>query len=774
MFFNSDLLTKRGALAQVWMASHLSSKLSKQALTSTSIPKSVQSILGQELLPMALRLSGQLLLGIARIYSRKSKYLLDDAQETLQKVKKAFQNDTRAAVDLPDEGAARGAGDDGAARGKDINLRREGGDFEDMLALEFADGEWSLEKHLAAAAAAKEKGDKGKGKQKALTANIADITLDESFAHDFTSGDLFSGIDGLGGGDLDLDLGLGDNMAFDPDFALFEDDAELNALAGAGPSGEKRPKKRSREDGEEGEEGDEDDLSVEMGRDAAPHASSERGLSMGPLDIGFGKDGEGDVAMGDDLGGFDGGDAAFDLGLDMGFGDGNNEFGGGFDDFGAGDREKTPTAPSLAGDDATSLQLTPRAAAEVAARTQKQQQQKEKNERGEPPKKRAKALAVDKVIELDWEKGRLEGKERFKDPEFLPSSRLHLALLTSGTSALLPRALPKASKNATAFELFAPPGFLAPELQELYKMPTRRDQIKLEGRERGKLADADKEVELGRRAGSVFSNLSNIRDGVNLDGLDNFDLNNDFGGGFDDFAGVGDDLGGFDGDHQLDAADLEDGFKTPTKSQRERAAKKQKTAHGDERDGSRAGSIFGDDPLATPARSVLSNLTRDDLPQYKSEGPLAVFDEVGSGVAGAAASVAGTGTPSRAESQSQTQGASGLSQSLGTTEEGDAAETLTQRTGSVSLQSRNTRKAVRVLKSELLEVVGEEEQPAQQEEERKLEFGKVAQRASRRAASSFFFELLVLSSADVVKINQPSAYGEIEVRATEKLREIAV
>ncbi|KPV78666.1 uncharacterized protein RHOBADRAFT_11220, partial [Rhodotorula graminis WP1] len=73
------------------MASHLSSKLSKQALTSTSIPKSVQSILGQELLPMALRLSGQLLLGIARIYSRKTKYLLDDAQETLHKVKKAFQ-----------------------------------------------------------------------------------------------------------------------------------------------------------------------------------------------------------------------------------------------------------------------------------------------------------------------------------------------------------------------------------------------------------------------------------------------------------------------------------------------------------------------------------------------------------------------------------------------------------------------------------------------------------------------------------------------------------
>jgi hypothetical protein len=36
---------------------------------------------------MALRLSGQLLLGVVRIYNRKTKYLLDDCNEAMLKLK---------------------------------------------------------------------------------------------------------------------------------------------------------------------------------------------------------------------------------------------------------------------------------------------------------------------------------------------------------------------------------------------------------------------------------------------------------------------------------------------------------------------------------------------------------------------------------------------------------------------------------------------------------------------------------------------------------------
>jgi cohesin complex subunit SCC1 len=43
--------------------------------------------MGQEIEVMALRLSGQLLLGVVRIYGRKAKYLLDDCNEALLKIK---------------------------------------------------------------------------------------------------------------------------------------------------------------------------------------------------------------------------------------------------------------------------------------------------------------------------------------------------------------------------------------------------------------------------------------------------------------------------------------------------------------------------------------------------------------------------------------------------------------------------------------------------------------------------------------------------------------
>ncbi|KAK7203345.1 Rec8 like protein-domain-containing protein [Myxozyma melibiosi] len=97
MFYSETLLLKKGPLARVWLAANLERKLSKAQYLQASIEKSVGAIVGQDVAPMALRLSGQLLLGVVRIYGRKAKYLLDDCNEALIKLRMTF---SKGNVDL--------------------------------------------------------------------------------------------------------------------------------------------------------------------------------------------------------------------------------------------------------------------------------------------------------------------------------------------------------------------------------------------------------------------------------------------------------------------------------------------------------------------------------------------------------------------------------------------------------------------------------------------------------------------------------------------------
>ncbi|KAH0565779.1 hypothetical protein GP486_000824 [Trichoglossum hirsutum] len=98
MFYSETLLSKTGPLARVWLSANLERKLSKTHILQSNIESSVSAIVDQGQAPMALRLSGQLLLGVVRIYSRKARYLLDDCNEALMKIKMAFRPGN---VDLP-------------------------------------------------------------------------------------------------------------------------------------------------------------------------------------------------------------------------------------------------------------------------------------------------------------------------------------------------------------------------------------------------------------------------------------------------------------------------------------------------------------------------------------------------------------------------------------------------------------------------------------------------------------------------------------------------
>ncbi|KAH6961083.1 hypothetical protein HG530_004842 [Fusarium avenaceum] len=109
MFYSETLLQKSGPLARVWLSANLERKLSKNHILQSNVPDSVEAIIMPNQAPMALRLSSQLLLGVVRIYQRKTRYLLDDCNEAMMKIKMAFRssgnNDMAVNLQIPNREA---------------------------------------------------------------------------------------------------------------------------------------------------------------------------------------------------------------------------------------------------------------------------------------------------------------------------------------------------------------------------------------------------------------------------------------------------------------------------------------------------------------------------------------------------------------------------------------------------------------------------------------------------------------------------------------------
>lgn len=86
MFYSQVILAKKGPLGKIWLAAHWDKKLTKNQIFATDITDSVNTILNPSA-PLALRVSGHLMLGVVRIYSRKVKYLMNDCTEAMWKIK---------------------------------------------------------------------------------------------------------------------------------------------------------------------------------------------------------------------------------------------------------------------------------------------------------------------------------------------------------------------------------------------------------------------------------------------------------------------------------------------------------------------------------------------------------------------------------------------------------------------------------------------------------------------------------------------------------------
>jgi cohesin complex subunit SCC1 len=149
MFYSSVILAKKGPLGKIWLAAHYDKKLSKTQIFQMNIMASVDSIV-HPTVPLALRVSGHLLLGLVRIYARKVQYLMTDCSEALFKINMAFRP---GVVDLP-TGASEapsasinvaGFGDftmdSGMGAGAPVDLNFGGLDNAPGLSL-LADDEW--------------------------------------------------------------------------------------------------------------------------------------------------------------------------------------------------------------------------------------------------------------------------------------------------------------------------------------------------------------------------------------------------------------------------------------------------------------------------------------------------------------------------------------------------------------------------------------------------------------------------------------------------------
>jgi cohesin complex subunit SCC1 len=597
---------------QVWLAAHVERKLSKNQLLHTSIPKSVQVIMSQDMMPMALRLSGQLLLGVTRIYSRQAKYLMDDCNEALLKIKMAFRP---GAVDMTEEQEA-------VARNA-ITLQESRTEYDMMYGDSYSYGYVNLCVSLFLPGQIISLSDclvhhsnalditlelQGRKSTKNTMASVADITLPIA---DYDL-DLDFGADAISSQQFDVDLDLGLDLGLD---------------VGGGS-------KRKRTDGEEGEDnGSYDfDRSVEVGRDA-PGSADKRSARFSPGSLMVGA-ADGDVTMKsygpDDFGmewdlGPIGGEAPMDIDFDLGLGGTDPVAGGQSKQAVQHSRPSNFTDPSdSAAPGAGTLALAQGASAN--------------DKSGRDVKKpRLRKQIIDSVTELEMGRGltslsqssssqalAASRQARFErgllvESRFLPRSRVHLGLIELDARAA-DYLLPHVKEGGKLLQ--AGPAGLPPELDALFTFRVDTNRA-ARGRKRPAGEDFDRSMEIGRRRDQSLGGASDILGAM------------DGGAGFDDFNG----FQHFDGNDWLgvgDAADEEDPSRPVELDDSKQAAATAGTMVGSRKSSPRkraAKPDYQDDEDEVPAFDELA----DDTPRGHAHSALAIFD-VSTAVANAAAS----------------------------------------------------------------------------------------------------------------------------------------
>ncbi|KAI7093881.1 hypothetical protein KC365_g18044 [Hortaea werneckii] len=114
MFYSHEVLTNRKyGVATVWLVATLGSKsalkrVSRKAILDVDVQKACETI-GEPEAPMALRLSSNLLYGVARVYNQQCGYVLNDAETAKNQMRAMFK--TMRMSGLEDEGGHKGRSD---------------------------------------------------------------------------------------------------------------------------------------------------------------------------------------------------------------------------------------------------------------------------------------------------------------------------------------------------------------------------------------------------------------------------------------------------------------------------------------------------------------------------------------------------------------------------------------------------------------------------------------------------------------------------------------
>ncbi|KAF9899474.1 sister chromatid cohesion protein 1 [Linnemannia zychae] len=262
MFYSEAILSKKGPLAKVWLAAHWERKLSKNQFLQANLNNSVDAIMGTDQAPMALRLSGQLLLGVARIYSRKTKYLLEDCNEALVKIKVAFRSDANnkdTNLLMLDGDMGDVAGNRSKAAFNAITVPDAMTEFDLLMPAQIIDIDaWGLNPKLNQAARAQDINLEDGNEDELFTGARDNFGLDNGRRHlglDIEVGrNQMNRIGGGGYSTMDFDLGGDDALDLD----MFGDEVDFDFM--------KRPHRR-------------DDLEIEVGRREA----TRRSVSVDPF-----------------------------------------------------------------------------------------------------------------------------------------------------------------------------------------------------------------------------------------------------------------------------------------------------------------------------------------------------------------------------------------------------------------------------------------------------------------------------------------------------------